>query len=295
MTQEAELIRPGRHGAGRWRVPVPAQEVPLLGGRLTPGVVRLGATVRRPVQPASGAVADYLQHLESVGFEGSPRYLGRDGQGRDVLTYIEGDVAGDPLPHWAADDQLLASVARLLRRLHRASAGYRADDGFAAPPGTVWRRDLVQVDLPDPEPEPELISHLDVVPGNVVVRGGEAVALIDFDLAGPTTHLLNVYTTAAHWVPLGPRRSLPETWQDVDQGRRLRIFTAAYGLTADQRVGLVDFGIARADITWRRLKASAEQLGGGWATLWADGAGADVLRRKAWLIANRSRLIEILT
>ena len=33
-------------------------------GDVTEGVVRVGQTVRRPAQPQSAAVADYLQHLE---------------------------------------------------------------------------------------------------------------------------------------------------------------------------------------------------------------------------------------
>jgi hypothetical protein len=62
-------------------------EVELPRGDVTEGVVRVGATVRRPHQPQSLAVAGYLDHLERVGFEASPRYLGRDDAGRDVLTY----------------------------------------------------------------------------------------------------------------------------------------------------------------------------------------------------------------
>jgi hypothetical protein len=60
----------------------------------TEGVVRVGDTVRRPHHPQSYAIAAYLDHLERQGFQGAPRYLGRDSSGRDVLTFIEGDVAG---------------------------------------------------------------------------------------------------------------------------------------------------------------------------------------------------------
>jgi hypothetical protein len=40
-------------------------------------------------------VHEYLRHLESVGFEGSPRVLGVEGD-TEVLTYLDGDVAVDP-------------------------------------------------------------------------------------------------------------------------------------------------------------------------------------------------------
>src|SRR3954468_23291549 len=160
-----------------------ARRVELPKGDVTDGVVRGGGTVRRPHQPTSIAVAGYLDHLERAGFEGAPRYLGRDAQGRDVLTYLEGSVAGDPPEPWATSGELLVSVARLLRRLHDASTGYLADAGFAAPYGGVWHRQLVRVDAPgDALPPPELVSHCDVTPQNVVVRGGRAVGLVDFDM-----------------------------------------------------------------------------------------------------------------
>src|SRR5690606_9909477 len=177
-------------------------ETELPSGDVTEGVVRVGGTVRRPSQPQSPAVAAYLDHLERAGFDGAPRFLGRDDRGRDVLTFLDGAVAGSPPEPWAADDALLASVGALLRRLHDASEGFLAETGFAAPDGGVWRRDQVPVAVPVPDPEPELVCHLDVTPQNVVVRGGRAVGLIDFDLAGPGTRLLDAYNTAMHWVPL---------------------------------------------------------------------------------------------
>lgn len=175
-------------------------------GDVTEAVVRVGKTVRRPAQPQSAAVADYLQHLHAVGFDGAPRFLGRDRSGRDVLDYLEGDVPGDPPERWAADEDLLASVGVLLRRLHEASAGYAVDRAFAASPGANWfTRPLpanMAAEQMQVEPAPELVSHNDVTPQNVVVRDGRAVGLVDFDMAGPTTHLIDAYNTAMHWVPL---------------------------------------------------------------------------------------------
>ena len=51
-------------------------EIPLLGGRVTAGVVRLGATVRRPILNDRSLQHSLLAHLESIGFDGSPRLLG---------------------------------------------------------------------------------------------------------------------------------------------------------------------------------------------------------------------------
>lgn len=262
-----------------------AEEVELPRGDVTEGVVRVGGTVRRPHQPQSDSVARYLRHLEAVGFDSSPRYLGRDAKGRDVLTYLDGEVAADPPDAWAADDELLASVARLVRRLHTASEGY------VPPDGEIWRRSLVVLDPPivDPDP-PELVSHLDVTPQNVVVRDGRATGLIDFDLAGPTTRLVDAYNTAMWWVPLRPVADIWPTWDGVDQLKRLRLFADAYGLTRAEREALPDTGISGADRTWRRMKGAAEQLGGGWARMWSEGVGDAIRARQRWLIDEREAL-----
>ncbi|MDP9431406.1 MAG: phosphotransferase [Actinomycetota bacterium] len=228
-------------------------EEPLPRGDVTEAVVRVGQTVHRPAQPQSAAVADYLRHLRAVGFDGAPRFLGRDRSGRDVLDYLEGDVPGDPPEPWAADEDLLASVGVLLLRLHEASAGYAVDRAFAAPPGASWFTRPFPADVPTAqlpaEPAPELVSHNDVTPQNVVVRAGRAVGLVDFDMAGPTTHLIDVYNTAMHWVPLRDPVDVWPTWTGLDQPHRLRLLVDAYGLTADQRSALIDLGVHRADRT----------------------------------------------
>lgn len=256
-------------------------EIELPAGDVTEGIVRVGDTVRRPHQPQSFAVAAYLDHLERVGFDASPRYLGLDAAGRDVLTFMSGDVAGDPPEAWALTDALLASVARLVKRLHEASAGYDpVDEPFPPRPG-----------VPD---DAELVTHLDVTPQNVVVRDGEAVGLIDFDLAGPSTRLVDSLNAAMHWVPLRDPVDLRAGSENLNQFRRLRIFADEYGWTAEQRGRLPSAAAERAEISWSRMNERAKTLGGGWARMWNEGVGDLILRRRAWLLANEARLVEVL-
>ena len=250
-----------------------AVEIELPAGDVTVGVVRIGETVRRPHQPQSYAIAAYLDHLERVGFENSPRYLGLDDQGRDVLTFIDGDVAGAEIDERFLGDELLASVARLVLKLHRASEGYDArDEPFPLRPGAEERH--------------EIIGHLDVTPQNVVVRDGRAFGLVDFDLAGPTTRFRDSYNAAMHWVPLLDRVDLQSGIGFDDQLRRLRLFADAYGWTRDERAGLVTFGAAAAERSWARMKQRAELEGGGWARMWREGVGDLIRRRGQWLADN---------
>ena len=104
----------------------------LTGGRMTDNIVRRGDRVYRPLGSWSAAVHEYLRHLESVGFTGAPGVVGVEG-GREILTYIDGDVAVDPqwqpghgarLPPYARTERALTGAAELVRRLHRAAAGF---------------------------------------------------------------------------------------------------------------------------------------------------------------------------
>ena len=102
-------------------------EQPLAGGIANLGkVVRVGDTVRRPASTFTDAIFALFEHLHDVGFDGVPRPLGRDDRGREVLSFIEGDVPIPPFPAWSMSDAALASVARLQRRFHEAAASFDA-------------------------------------------------------------------------------------------------------------------------------------------------------------------------
>jgi hypothetical protein len=78
-------------------------------------VVRIGATVRKPVTPATPAVEALLEHLAAEGFDAAPRTFGRDELGRQVLEYIPG-VLADTVPPLSDED--LEHLGQLVRRLH---------------------------------------------------------------------------------------------------------------------------------------------------------------------------------
>ncbi|HEX7737187.1 MAG TPA: hypothetical protein VF458_20245 [Ktedonobacteraceae bacterium] len=65
----------------------PLAEIPLLGGQLTPGIVRVGTTARRPPKDNAAFVHDWLLFLGDQGFPFAPRFLGMDEQGREMLSY----------------------------------------------------------------------------------------------------------------------------------------------------------------------------------------------------------------
>jgi hypothetical protein len=259
-------------------------EIELPRGDVTEGVVRVGSTVRRPHQPGSPAVVAYLDHLERVGFAGAPRFLGRDRRGRDVLTFLDGAIAGDPAEPWAAADDLLAGVGALLRRLHDAS------EPWAVLAGLAFGRDLrggSPLQLPA---GPRLVSHNDVTPQNVVVRGGVAVGLIDFDLAGWTTRLVELANTGMHWVPLSDPVDRDPAYDGADIPRRLRLLVDSYGLDRGGRASLLDAFAVRLSGLYDRMHWNAENVGGGWARMWRSGVGEKIRRQESWFASQRPAL-----
>lgn len=60
----------------------------LTGGNVALEVVRVGQTVRKQATTATPAVAALLRHLKATGFDGSPKHLGLDDTGRQILEYI---------------------------------------------------------------------------------------------------------------------------------------------------------------------------------------------------------------
>ena len=120
-------------------------------------VVRVGDTVRRP--PGPPAVVELLRWYEQVGFDGAPRYLGVDDEGREILSFVEGEPAFAPVP--SSDEVIVGARAAAAPRAHDAQAGFA--------------------------PAPLVIGHCDLFWTNVIFRDGLPAALIDWELARPVT------------------------------------------------------------------------------------------------------------
>ncbi|MFJ8861705.1 phosphotransferase family protein [Streptomyces sp. NPDC102451] len=185
------------------------EEVPLRGGRMTPGVVRVGDTVRRPATSGSAFVAELLHLYERRGFTGAPRHLGVDGTGRDVFSYLPGHVPPRFRP-WS--DAQVAGAGVLLRLLHEASRGSR-----------------LAVDRP-------VVCHHDPGPNNTVFSGGRPVAFIDFDTARPGDPLEDLGYMAWTWCI----SSRPQAPHVRTQAAQVRVLADAYGLDASARNRLLD-------------------------------------------------------
>ena len=259
-------------------------EVPLPGGDMTEGVVRVGRTVRRPVRPHTAAVHGLLRHLAAAGFDGAPRVLGIDAGNREVLTYLPGVVARRPRPAFATADATLAALARLLFRYHEAVAG------FEPPPGAWWDGEVTRfVDGPA-----DIICHCDINLGNVIFQPGpdglRPYALIDFDLARPGTRLVDIIQTLRYWAPIADPADRDPALRDVDVAARITIFCEAYGLSCGERARLVPVASRWLRRSRATIAQRARMRGGAWARMVDVGVGERLLRSAVWLERNQPEI-----
>ncbi len=198
-------------------------EAELSGGN-TSSVVRVGETVRRVAGSWSVGMHKLLLYLEKQGFQNAPGFLGLDERGREILTFISGEVGNYPLAHYMWSDDVLVEAARLIRRYHDATVG------FVAPEAAHW-----QIEYPDSS-QREVLCHNDLAPYNTVYEDEKPYALIDFDNAGPGPRAWDLAHAAYHFVPLAhlhdPEMAREGVANIQVQGRRLQLFCDSYGISA---------------------------------------------------------------
>lgn len=234
-------------------------EEPLPGGAVA-GAVRVGDTVRRA--PGSEYVRALLEWFEEREWAGAPRLLGKDERGREVFSYIEGNV---PWDQPVASDASLARVAVLVREFHDLTAGSPLAEGA------------------------DVVCHNDLAPKNTVYRdAGEGlmpVAFIDWDIAGPGERIHDIAHVCWQYLDLGP------CVDDVDDAsRRMRLICDSYGLA--DRSNLIDAVTWWQDRCWRGIDAQADAGDPAMIGLRESGAVTEVRAAYDWTVQHRAALEE---
>ena len=229
-------------------------EIPLGGGNVTAGLVRVGDTVRRPTGVWTPAVHDLLAHLERKGFAGAPRALGMDAQGREMLSFAEG-VAAWPWEAFRplATDDGLQRVAQMIGAYHAAVADYRP------PPGAAWST------IAPRRGRPDTLCHNDLAPWNLIVGPAGELTFIDWDLAAPGPRLSDLAYAARAFTPL-----IPHPPYEIPIVQRLRLLRDTWELTAAEFMEAIVWR-ARADLAGLRERAGAGIEP--WRTMWDEGHG----------------------
>lgn len=245
-------------------MPVTDVEQPLEGGASRAGVVRSGDTVRRPLHERSPFIHKVFRLLAVASVPGVPRLLGIDDQGREILTYLDGET-GHSVDGW--NDAQLVAIARLVRHVHDALA----DPSVAGAAETV--------------------CHNDIAPWNLILVDDVPIGLIDFDDVAPGRRVDDVAYVG--WVFLG--LGAPDDETDLAElRRRIRLLCTAYEndrpFDGSVRTGFVDAVLAQQDriLTFRRERAeNADDVE---TREFNAGRVGEIERAQAWLETNRGVL-----
>lgn len=255
------------------------EEETLLAGGGRTAVSRQGSIVFRETGPWAASVHALLKHLERVHFDASPRVVGSgfDAQGREILTYMEGEFV-HPGP-W--HDDAIVAIGRMIRKLHEATASFRAPDD------AVWRPWFGR-NLGGPRC---VIGHCDAAPWNIVARCGMPVALIDWETAGPVDPLTELALVAWSNAQLydddvAEMNGLPDT---AARMRQVRLLADAYGLLAADRRDLagriIDFAAQSAanEVIEQGITPETRHAPRVWGIAWQT-------RSVAWILRHRLTL-----
>ncbi|MBP2415550.1 aminoglycoside phosphotransferase family protein [Microlunatus capsulatus] len=227
--------------------------------------------VHRPVHAWTPTVHAALERLRAAGVVEVPAPLAL-GAHEEVLGFLPGDAGAACWPHQVPEAGLV-SAARLLRRVHDASAGW------SWPPDAAWSQ-------PVREPA-EVLCHGDPGPWNMTWADGRATGLFDWDFCHPGPRRHDV-AYALDW--LAPFRPDDEAlrWHGFaappDRGSRIRAFCAAYGTEPDRVVDLVlEVRLRTLDVV-RALAADGVEPQAGWL---AGGHAAEVEAGVRWVERHR--------
>ena len=241
-------------------------------------VIRIGDTIRRPVNRWTAAIHSLLRYLEDVGFQGTPRVHGLDEMGREVISFIQGEVALRPWPRVLLEEEGLIKVGEFLARYHGAVKG------FVPPKDAEWH-------VPGLEWQPgKVIRHGDIGPWNTVWEGNTLNGIIDWDFAEPGSPLDDLAQFAWYAVPLRGETHWSKAGFKKEPDLKSRLWALCDGYGTDV-TAVLDALLLLQEEESRRTESLGRQGIHPWSIFHQRGDSKEIMEESTWLRTKRELLI----
>jgi len=257
-------------------------DIPISSGRTNRGrLLRRGDAVVRPLGEDQ-ATERVLTAVAPI-FDGAPSPLGRDGEGRLLIEWVEGEALELLGDRGANGRAVLESVGLLLRRLHDATESIASSLSESSS------------GLSDPSGRAEVICHNDPTPGNIVFREGIAVALIDWEYAATGRRAWDLATALRFWSPLRHPENLRPGEETLDFLARARWLLGGYGASQSQRMETAELLRSSHEAGAQNAIQVVTERGVDEYERWVNGGGLLRIERDGqWLKEEQERLIAAL-
>ncbi len=189
--------------------------------------------VIRPGNDWTLHVQSFLAFMHENGFHNIPKPYGINGNGMEMVSFVDGTVYNDRLPDEILTDEILAQVANLLRRYHDIGEKY------------VQRLTGEEVWMLPKRLPVEVMCHGDFAPYNITFVDGRVHGIIDFDTLHPGPRIWDVAYAVYRWIPFVSPKNPDYCYDLNEQIRRLKLFADTYGLKDHEREQLPDMMIER--------------------------------------------------
>lgn len=248
-------------------------------------IERIGNEVHRPTHYWTPAVHDLLNYLQSVGFKYSPKVLGFDDGGREVLSYMPGE-SGKAGWFKIHSDKGLGNFAKLLREYHDAIASYKP------PNDSIWAYAEGGLQAG------QIMCHGDFGPWNITWEGDTPVGIIDWDLVFPTEPKYDVLYALEYAAPFRDDK-ITLQWHHFnevpDRKHRIDVFLEAYG-TSRENIGDVVSGVAEIQRSVGQHEKLLAERGIQPQVDWVANGDLKVIEKRAqWTEDNRDLFAMITT
>ncbi len=240
-------------------------------------IVRIGDKVHRPTHWWTPAVHDLLKYLKSLDFPYSPRVFENDSDGREVLSYVEGESGAAGWERIVSDEGL-RKFAKLLRSYHDAIAEYKPHENLEWSTGAVYLK------------PGEIVCHGDFGPWNIVWRGSDPVGIIDWDLVHPAVPEEDILYGLEYSAPFRDDETTIK-WHHFpkvpNRQHRISVFFEAYGTPTIPNVATK---VAAMQRSVGRHEAYLASRGVQPQVEWVENGDLDEVEKRARWTESNSRL-----